>query len=84
MSREQSRVVSALVIAVAIVAAANLLAAPRYESFAVQDPYNQVVRGTLDNRTGRVCYAVLTTAEAEVTTEERSFLRCVTLSISEE
>ena len=59
MSTEQSRVLSALIVAVAVMVAANMMAEPRYQSFAQENSQEQLIRGIFDTRTGRVCYAAI-------------------------
>ena len=77
MSSETSRVLSAILIAVAIVVAGQFLSAARYESFAQENAQNQSQRGVFDTHTGRVCIAIITMRPADV--EEggaTDFLRC--------
>ena len=76
MSSEASRVLSAFVIAVAIVVAANMMAEPRYQSFAEENAQNQTIRGVFDTHTGRVCYAVVIRTPSDAEGESSELLRC--------
>ena len=77
MSDSTSRVLSAFVVSVALVASAIALAEPRYEGFSVEDSSEQKIHGILDIHTGRVCYSVVLTNLEELEEGSRSeFLRC--------
>ena len=77
MSDSTSRVLSALVVSVALVVAAIILAQPRYQGFSVEDPGGQSVHGIFDTRAGPVCYAVIVLGSEEVEEGSASeFLRC--------